>query len=76
MTHTSVSIAKNYRQPISLECLHLLDALEDALDEVGLFLNVNKTNDAQFREDTAATTVAGQNRFVRTQMVGVHFLHG
>ena len=35
----------------SVECLELLDALEDDLDEVGLFLNLNKTviltNEAQ-----------------------------
>ena len=35
----------------SVDCLELLDALEDDLDEVGLFLNMNKTvlltNEAQ-----------------------------
>ena len=67
----------------SVECLELLDALEDDLDEVGLFLNLNKTviltNEAQppnFLQTRRQKLFASQSKFIRAQMVGVYFLHG
>ena len=67
----------------SLQCLELLDAFENVLDEVGLFLNVDKTvlltNEARpphFLKTRRQQRLQVKSGLSGHKMVGVHFLYG